>query len=131
MFNLYICCKFIKNFSYPMIRIISNILLLLVVLIFNNPVYSIDISQKAIEKYTFKISRKFSNTYCNAIKFGISDEGALKFSIGETNKEFSNNKLNNYIDHDFLSKNILSSLKNNCQIFNFPESELDKLGFDY
>jgi len=114
-----------------MMRIISNILLLLVVLIFNSPVFSIDISQKAIEKYTLKISRKFSNTYCNSTKFGISKDGSLEFSIGETNKEFSNNKLNEFIDYELLNKNILLSLENNCQIFDFPEDELENLSFDF
>ena len=110
-----------------MIKNISNILFSFLLFIFVSPVYPIDVSPKYIEKYTLKISRKFSNTYCNTTKFGISKEGALKFSIGETNKEFSNNKLNEFIDYDFLNKNILLSLENNCQIFDFPEYELENL----
>ena len=112
-----------------MIKNILNILLLFLFLIFDTPAYPIDSSQKAIEKYSLKISNKFSNTYCNSIKFGISKDGALRFSIGETNKEFSNSKLNNFIDYELLNKNILLSLKNNCKIFDFPEYELDKLAF--
>ena len=112
-----------------MIRNILNILVLVFLLIFDSPVYSNVISGKQIENYTLKISRKFSNTYCNSTKFGISKDGALKFSIGETNKEFSNSKLNKFVDYEFLNKNILLSLKNNCQIFDFPEYELDKLAF--
>ena len=53
----------------------------------------------------------------------------MKFSIGETNKEFSNGKLNKFIDYENLNKNILLSLENNCQIFDFPEHELEKLKF--
>ncbi|MDC3160439.1 RNA-binding protein [Prochlorococcus sp. AH-716-G04] len=112
-----------------MIKNILNILLLFLFLIFDTPVYPIDSSQKAIEKYSLKISSKFSNTYCNSIKFGISKDGALRFSIGETNKEFSNSKLNKFIDYELINKNILLSLKNNCKIFDFPEYELDKLAF--
>tara|TARA_A100000164_G_scaffold361758_1_gene376903 strand:+ start:990 stop:1331 length:342 start_codon:yes stop_codon:yes gene_type:complete len=112
-----------------MIRNIFNILLSLFLFIFISPVYSIDFSPKSIEDYTLKISRKFSNTYCNTTKFGISEDGALRFSIGETNKEFSNNKLNKFIDYELLHKNILLSLENNCQIFDFPESKLDNLAF--
>ena len=104
-----------------------NILLSLFLFIVASPVYSINFSPKVIENYTLKISRKFSNTYCNTTKFGISKEGALKFSIGETNKEFSNNKLNKFIDYEFLNKNILLTLENNCQIFDFPEYELKNL----
>ena len=93
------------------------------------PVYSNDISQKAVEKYTLKISRKFSKTYCNTIKFGISQEGTLKFSIGETNKEFSNSKLNKFIDYQFLKKNILFDIENNCQIYDLPLDQLRNLTF--
>ena len=110
-----------------MISNIFNILLLFILIIFVKPVYSIDFSETTIEKYTLKISNKFSNTYCNSTKFGISKDGALRFSIGETNKEFANNKLNKFIDYDLLNKNILLNLENNCQIFDFPEYELENL----
>ena len=112
-----------------MIKNILYILLSLSLLIFDKPVYPVDSSPKSIEKYTLKISSKFANTYCNSTKFGISEDGALRFSIGETNKEFSNSELNKLIDYEFLNKNILSSLKNNCNISDFPEYELDKLAF--
>ena len=112
-----------------MIKIILNFLILFFFLIFETPAYPADSSANGIEKYTLKISRKFANTYCNSTKFGISKDGALKFSIGETNKEFSSNKLNKFIDHEFLNKNIILSLENNCQIRNFPEYELYKVTF--
>ena len=112
-----------------MIKNILNIVLICFFLIFDNPAYSVDNSPKAIEKYTLKISNKFANTYCNSTKFGISKDGALRFSIGETNKEFSNSKLNKFIDYELLNKNILLSLKNNCQIFDVSEYELEKLAF--
>ena len=112
-----------------MIKNILNFLILFLFLIFVSPAYPEDSSPNAYEKYTLKISRKFANTYCNSTKFGISKDSALKFAIGETNKEFSNNKLNNFIDYELLNKNILLSLKNNCKIFDFPEYELDKLAF--
>ncbi len=114
-----------------MIKNIFNILLSFLLLTFETPAYPLDYSSKTLEKYTLKISRKFANTYCNSTKFGISRDGALKFSIGETNKEFSKNKLNKNIDYELLNKNILLSLENNCQIFDFPEYELDKLTFKY
>ena len=113
-----------------MIKIILNFLILFNFLLFGNAAYPADSSANAIEKYTLRISRKFANTYCNSTKFGISKEGALKFSIGETNKEFSNNKLNKFIDFEFLNENIVLSLENNCQILDFPEYELDKLTFE-
>ena len=121
----------INEILFLMIRNILNIFLSFILLIFDTPVHSIDFSPIAIENYTLKISRKFSNTYCNSIKFGISKDGALKFSIGETNKEFSNNKLNKFIDYDLLNKNIILSLEENCQIFDFPDDQLENLVFAY
>ena len=63
---------------------------LILLFLFSSPVYSLDTSSKTLEKYTKKISNKFTRTYCNTTKFGISYEGALAFAIGETNKEFKN-----------------------------------------
>ena len=114
-----------------MIKRILNVILLFLLLIFDSPVYPIEFSEKAIGNYNLKISKKFSNTYCNSTKFGISPESALKFAIGETNKEFLNNKLNNFIDYELLNKNILLSLENNCDVFDFPLEELENLDFKY
>ena len=115
--------------SVYMIRIILNLLLSLLFLIINTPVFSYDVSQKSLNEYILKISRKFSKTYCNSIKFGISKESALKFSIGETNKEFLNNKLNKFIDNQLLNNNILLDLENNCQIYKLSIDQLDNLTF--
>ncbi len=110
-----------------MIRNVFNVFLVCFLFTFVSPVNAIDFSPEAIENHTLKISRKFSNTYCNTTKFGISKDGALKFAIGETNQEFSNNKLNKFINFELLNKNILLSLENNCQIFDFPSYELENL----
>ena len=90
---------------------------LTIFLLFSSPVYSLDTSSKTLEKYTRKISNKFTRTYCNTSKFGISYEGALAFAIGETNKEFKNNKLNNFIDYSLLKNSIVNDLENNCQVY--------------
>ena len=106
------------------------IFILTLLLLFCSPVYSLDNLPENLEKYTKEISNKFSRTYCNTIQFGISDEGALAFAIGETNKEFKNNKLNNFIDYSFLKNLIVIGIKNNCQVYDFPISSLEKLKFD-
>ena len=113
-----------------MIKRIFMIFFLTLCFIFIRPVYSLDTSSKTLEQYTKKISNKFTRTYCNTSKFGISYEGALAFAIGETNKEFKNNKLNNLIDYSLLKNSIVDGLENNCQIFDFPLSSLEKLEFD-
>ena len=113
-----------------MINRVFTIFILILLLFFSSPVYSLDTSSKNLEKYTKKISNKFTRTYCNTAKFGISYEGALAFAIGETNKEFRNNKLNKVIDYSLLKNLIVNDLENNCQIYDFDISSLENLKFD-
>jgi len=103
---------------------------LILLLLFSSPVYSLDTSSKSLENYTKKISNKFTRTYCNTSKFGISYEGALAFAIGETNKEFKNNKLNKLIDYSLLKNSIVDDLENNCQVYDFAISNLENLKFN-
>ena len=109
---------------------ILSIFTLTLILLFSSPVYSLDTSSKTLEKYTRKISNKFTRTYCNTTKFGISYEGALSFAIGETNKEFKNNKLNKLIDYSLLKNSIINDLENNCQVYDFAISNLENLKFN-
>ena len=113
-----------------MIKIVFTIFNLTLLLLFSSPVYSLDTSSITIEKYTKKISNKFTRTYCNTTKFGISYEGALAFAIGETNKEFKNNKLNKLIDDSLLKNSIVNDLENNCQVYDFGISNLENLKFN-
>ena len=113
-----------------MIKRVFAIFILTFLFLFSSPVYSLDTSSKTLEKYTKKISNKFTRTYCNTTKFGISYEGALAFAIGETNKEFKNKKLNNLIDYSLLKKSIVNDLDNNCQIYDFDISKLENLKFN-
>ena len=113
-----------------MIKRVFAILTLTLLFLFSTPVYSLDTSSKTLEKYTKKISSKFTRTYCNTTNFGISYEGALAFAIGETNKEFKNNKLNKLIDYSLLKNSIVNDLENNCQVYDFDISNLENLKFN-
>ena len=113
-----------------MIKRVFTIFILTLLLIFNSPVYSLDTSSTTLEKYTKKISNKFTRTYCNTTKFGISYDGALAFAIGETNKEFKNNKLNKFIDYSLLKNSIVNDLENNCEVYDFAISKLENLKFN-
>ena len=113
-----------------MIKRIFTVFILTLLLIFGSPVYSLDTSFKTLEKYTKKISNKFTSTYCNTTKFGISYEGALAFAIGETNKEFKKNKLNKLIDYSLLKNSIVNDLENKCQVYDFDISTLENLKFN-
>ena len=110
-----------------MIKRVLAILTLALFFLFNSPVNSLDNSSKTLEKYTKRISNKFTRTYCNTTKFGISFDGALAFAIGETNKEFKNNKLNNLIDYSLLKNLIVNDLENNCQVYDFSITSLQNL----
>ena len=113
-----------------MIKRVLTIFILTLLLLFNSPVYALNTSSKTLEKYTKKISNKFTRTYCNTTKFGISYDGALAFAIGETNKEFKNNKLNKFIDYSLLKNSIVNDLENNCQVYDFAISKLENLKFN-
>ena len=113
-----------------MIKGVFSIVIIILLFLFSSPVYSLDNSSKTLEKYTKKISNKFTRTYCNTTKFGISYEGALAFAIGETNKEFKNNKLNKFIDYSLLKNSIVNDLENNCQVYDFAISNLENLKFN-
>ena len=113
-----------------MIKRAFVIFTLTLLFLLNSPVYSLDTSSKTLEKYTNKISNKFTRTYCNTTKFGISYEGALAFALGETNKEFKNNKLNKLIDYSLLKDSIVNDLGNNCQVYDFDISNLENLKFN-
>ena len=110
-----------------MLKRVFTIFFLTFLLLFSSPVYSLDSSSKTLEKYTEKISKKFTRTYCNTTNFGISYEGALSFAIGETNKEFKNNKLNKFIDYSLLKSSIVNDLENSCQVYDFSTSRLENL----
>ena len=113
-----------------MTKRVFTICILTLFLLFSSPVYSLDTSSITLEKYTKKISNKFTRTFCNTSKFGISYEGALAFAIGETNKEFKNNKLNKFIDYSLLKNSIVNDLENNCQVYDFAISSLENLKFN-
>jgi len=113
-----------------MIKRVFAVFTLTLLFLFSSPVYSLDTSSKTLEKYTKKISSKFTRTYCNTTNFGISYEGALAFAIGETNKEFKKNKLNKLIDYSLLKNLIVNDLENNCEVYDFDISNLENLKFN-
>ena len=113
-----------------MTKKVITIFILTLLIMFTSPVYSLDNSSKTLEKYTKKVSNKFTSTYCNTTKFGISYEGALAFAIGETKKEFKKNKLNKLIDYSLLKNSIVNDLENKCQVYDFDISTLENLKFN-
>ena len=110
-----------------MIKLIIGFFISFLILLPTNSAFSKEIPQKNIDNLTNKVAKKFSRTFCNTSNFGISDEGAIEFALGETSKEFSKNKLIKIINFKELNKKIIANIENDCQVFDFPTDELAKL----
>ena len=109
-----------------MIKFIVVFLISIFIFIPTKPSFSKEVSQKNLDKLVDKVSMKFARTFCNTSNFGISDEGAVEFAIGETKKEFSRNKLINLINQSDVNKKIVLKIENECQVYDFPVEELSK-----
>ena len=110
-----------------MIRLTIGFFIFFLFLFPINAAFTKEIPQKNIDNLTNKVAKKFSRTFCNTSNFGISDEGAIEFAIGETNKEFSKNKLISLVNFNEINKKIISNIEADCQVFDFPFNELTKL----
>ena len=109
-----------------MTKFIVIFLISIFIFIPTKPSFSKEVSQKNLDKLVDKVSVKFARTFCNTSNFGISDQGAIEFAIGETKKEFSKNKLIGLIDQSEVNKKILLKIENECQVYDFPVEELSK-----
>jgi len=109
-----------------MIKFIVVFLISIFIFIPTKPSFSKEVSQKNLDKLVDKVSGKFAKTFCNTSNFGISDQGAIEFAIGETKKEFSKNKLINLINQSDVNKKIVLKIENDCQVYDFPVDELSK-----
>tara|TARA_B100000609_G_C16780750_1_gene216527 strand:+ start:31 stop:375 length:345 start_codon:yes stop_codon:yes gene_type:complete len=112
-----------------MIKIIWTVILSSFLFLFSQPAFTKEISQKNLDSLATKVSKKFSRTYCNTSNFGISEQGAMEFAIGETYKEFSKNKLIKLVNEEDINAKIVSNIERECQIYDFPVDELSKLSF--
>ena len=109
-----------------MIKFIVVFIISIFIFIPTKPSFSKEVSQKNLDKLVDNVSGKFAKTFCNTSNFGISDQGAIEFAIGETKKEFSKNKLINLIKQSDVNKKIVSRIENECQVYDFPVEELSK-----
>ena len=112
-----------------MTKIIWTVIFSSFLFLFYQPAFSKEISQKNLDNLATKVSKKFSRTYCNTSNFGISEDGAMEFAIGETYKEFSKNKIIKFVDMNDINSKIVSNVEKECQIFDFPVDKLSKLSF--
>ena len=61
-----------------------------------------------------KVSKSFTNKFCNSIGFGLSKESAMNFSIKENNQVFNKRKGINDINKELLAEEIAISVIENC-----------------
>ena len=85
-----------------------------------------DINLK-ITKLETRVAKKFSRTFCNSTGFGISEEGALKFSLGETKVEFSKNPLISMVNSENIKNKIIEDIADTCYYFELDKSDLNEL----
>ncbi|KGG17161.1 MULTISPECIES: hypothetical protein [unclassified Prochlorococcus] len=105
-------------------RFFTLLLILIISFSFAKPaIAKQDIEAKVI-KLENKISKKFSKTFCNSTGFGISNEGALKFSLGETNSEFVKNPLIEKVDIEKIKNQIMVDIADTCYYFELDNDDL-------
>ncbi len=86
---------------------------------------------KKITQLENKVAKKFSNTFCNSTGFGISNEGALKFSLGETKSEFDKNPLIEKVNMNSIKDQIIDGVSDTCYYFELTKNDLDALTLKY
>ncbi|WP_269622673.1 hypothetical protein [Prochlorococcus marinus] len=108
-------------------RILLAFLITLITLCSTSAAIAAQDIDKKISSLENKVSKKFAKTFCNTTGFGISEEGALKFALGETKGEFVKNPLISKINIDELKDEILDDIAYTCNYFDFSKSDLDEL----
>ena len=61
-----------------------------------------------------KVSKSYTNKFCNAIGFGLSKESAMNFSLEENNQVFKKRKELDSIDKELLAEEIAISVIEKC-----------------
>ena len=61
-----------------------------------------------------KVSKSYTNKFCNAIGFGLSKESAMNFSIKENKQVFKKRKEMNNVNKELLAEEIAISVIDRC-----------------
>ena len=101
----------------PLKKIIFRILPLIIIITtftisFNVKTVSAEADQSS--NLIKKITRDYTNKFCNSIAFGLSKESAMKFSLEENKKVFKKRKGIKDIDKELLVEEIANSIVENC-----------------
>ena len=79
---------------------------------FNTEVLSASESDPSV--FMKKVSKSYTNKFCNAIGFGLSKESAMNFSLEENKQVFKNKKEINTINKELLAEEIAMSVIDKC-----------------
>tara|TARA_B100000579_G_scaffold342855_1_gene295023 strand:- start:110 stop:514 length:405 start_codon:yes stop_codon:yes gene_type:complete len=80
-------------------------------LLSTDSLYAAEIDNSVLIK---KISKSYTNKFCNSIGFGLSKESAMKFSLKENNQVFKKRKDINNINKELIAEEIAISVIEKC-----------------
>ena len=103
----------LKKTKLILIELIVFILIIFSTTIGSNKVIASTTTNDA-SKLMNKVSKSYSNKFCNSIAFGLSKESAMNFSIKENNQVFKKRKNINNINKELLAEEIAISVIENC-----------------
>tara|TARA_Y100001968_G_scaffold327218_2_gene371815 strand:+ start:465 stop:857 length:393 start_codon:yes stop_codon:yes gene_type:complete len=74
------------------------------------------LNAQEIDKTVFieKVSKSYTNKFCNAIGFGLSKESAMNFSLEENKQVFKRKKEINDVNKELLAEEIAISVVEKC-----------------
>ena len=61
-----------------------------------------------------KVSKSYTNKFCNSVGFGLSKESAMNFSLKENNQVFNKRKDFNNINKELLAEKIATEVVEKC-----------------
>ena len=88
---------------------------------------------KGNEKLISKITKDYTNKFCNSIAFGLSKDSALKFATKENNLIFKKKKNIESLDEELIANNIANSVIESCgyPLNLFGEEGINEFKNDY
>ena len=101
-----------NNYNQVMMNVFKIFFLILFIAILN--IEKVEAIENKNSILVEKISKDYTNKYCNSIAFGLSKESAMKFSMEENKKVFEKRKGINNIDKDYLTEEIATSVVEKC-----------------
>tara|TARA_Y100001968_G_scaffold331888_1_gene388113 strand:- start:664 stop:1083 length:420 start_codon:yes stop_codon:yes gene_type:complete len=90
------------------------ITIIITLLLHSPPSFASQSSLKEIDMLTLKLSKNYTNKFCNGIGFGLSKESALTFAIKENIQTFKNRKGISQINFNEVSDQVALGVIDKC-----------------